>query len=60
MVEIILLALMVDDNGCIGDSAVLGDAPDIVIGEKKDSVGGNSGTFFSLRQTLILQVPKVD
>jgi hypothetical protein len=37
---------------CVGDSAVFGDAPDFVRGEKKDSVSSNSGTFFSLCQPM--------
>ncbi len=52
VVGIILLGLMVYDNARIGDSAVFGDAPDFVMGEKKDSVSANSGTFFSLRQPM--------
>ena len=34
------------------DSAVFGDAPDVVRGEKKDSISSNSGTYFSLRQPM--------
>ncbi len=52
MVEIIFLGPMVYDNACIGDGAVFGDAPDFVMGEKKDSVSANSGTFFSLCQPM--------
>ncbi len=47
MVGIILLGPMVYDNALVGDSAVFGDAPDFVRGEKKDSVSSNSGTYFS-------------
>jgi hypothetical protein len=43
---------MVYDNAGIGDIAVFGDAPDFVMGEKKDSVSANSGTFFSLHQPM--------
>jgi hypothetical protein len=43
---------MVNCNACVGDGAVLGDVPDFVIGEKKESVSGNSDTFFSLRQPM--------
>jgi hypothetical protein len=46
MVRIILLGPMVYDNACVGDSAVFGDAPDFIRGEKKDSVSSNSGTYF--------------
>jgi hypothetical protein len=28
---------MVDDNACVGDGGVFGNAPDFVMGEKKDS-----------------------
>jgi hypothetical protein len=45
-VSIILLGPMVNDNPRVDASAVLGDAPDFFMGEKKDSVSGNSGTFF--------------
>jgi hypothetical protein len=51
-VGIILLGLMVYDNSHVSDSAVFGDAPDLVMGEKKDSVSANSGTFLSLCQTM--------
>ncbi len=43
---------MVDDNARVGDSAVLGDTPDFVKGEKKDSVSGKGDTFFSLHQPM--------
>jgi hypothetical protein len=52
MVGIILLGSMVDYNACVGDSAVLGDTHDFVMGEKKDSVSGYGDTFFSLRQPM--------
>ncbi len=52
MVGIILLGPMAYDNARIGDGAVFGDAPDFFMGEKKDSVSGNSGTFLSLRQPM--------
>ncbi len=32
------------DNVHLGDGAVFGDAPDFIMGEKKDSVSANSGT----------------
>ncbi len=51
-VGIILLGPMVYDNARVGDGAVFGDAPDFVMGEKKDSVSANTGTFFSLRQPM--------
>ncbi len=51
-VGIILLGPMVYDNACVGDSAVFGDAPDFVMGKKKDIVSANSATFFSLRQPM--------
>ncbi len=35
-VGIILLGPVVDDNLHVGDGAVFGDAPDFVMGEKKD------------------------
>jgi hypothetical protein len=38
------------DNARVGDSAVFGDAPNFAMGEKKDCVSANSGTYFSLRQ----------
>jgi hypothetical protein len=37
---------MVYDNACVGDGVVFGDAPDFVMGEKKDSISANSGIFF--------------
>jgi hypothetical protein len=43
---------MVYDNARVGDDAVFGDAPDFVMGENKDDVSANSGTFFSLRQPM--------
>jgi hypothetical protein len=43
---------MVYDNACVGNGAVFGVAPDFVMGEKKDSVSGNSGTFLSLCQPM--------
>jgi hypothetical protein len=43
---------MVYDNAHVGDGAGFGDAPDFIMGEKKDSVSGNSGTFLSLRQPM--------
>jgi hypothetical protein len=43
---------MVNENACVGDGAVFGDAPDFVMGEKKDSVSANSGTYFFLRQPM--------
>ncbi len=43
---------MVDYSAYIGDGVVLGDMPDFFMGEKKDSVSGNSDTFFSLRQPM--------
>jgi hypothetical protein len=52
VVGIILLGTMVYDNARVGDSAVFGDAPGFVMGEKKDSVSTYSGTFFSLRQPM--------
>jgi hypothetical protein len=52
VVGIILLGLMVYDNARIGDGAVFGDEPDFVMGEKKDNVSDNSGSFFSLRQPM--------
>ncbi len=45
--------MMVNDNVHGGDCAILGNAPDFVMGEKKDSVSGNSGTFFSLCQPMM-------
>jgi hypothetical protein len=51
-VGINLLGPMVYDNACVGDGAVFGDAPDFVMGEKKDSVCANSGTYFSLHQVM--------
>ncbi len=53
-VWIILLGPKVTYNLRVGDGAVLGDAPDFVMGEKKDSVNGNSDTFLSLRQPMKL------
>ncbi len=50
--EIILLGPMVNYNAHVGNGAVLGDAPDFVMGEKKGSVSGNSDTLFSLRQCM--------
>ena len=52
MVGIILLGPMVYDNSRVGDGAVFGDMPDFSMGEKKDSVSANSGTYFSLRQPI--------
>ena len=52
MVGIIFLGPMVYDNAHVGDSSVVGVAPDFVRGEKKDSVRSNSGTYFSLRQPM--------
>jgi hypothetical protein len=46
VVGIILLEPMVYDNARVDDSAVFGDVPDFVMGEKIDSVNANSGTFF--------------
>jgi hypothetical protein len=43
-VGIILLGPMDYDNVHLGDGAVFGDAPDFIMGEKKDSVSANSGT----------------
>ncbi len=43
---------MADYNAHVGDSAVLGDTSDFVMGEKKDSVSGNSNSFFSLHQPM--------
>jgi hypothetical protein len=43
---------MVNYNAGVGDGAVLGDAPDFIMGEKKDSGSGNSDTFFSLHQPM--------
>jgi hypothetical protein len=43
---------MVDYNAGAGDNMVLGDTPDFVMGEKKDSVSGNGDTFFSLCQPM--------
>ncbi len=43
---------MVNYNVSVGDGAVLGDTSDFIIREKKDSVSGNSDTFFSLRQPM--------
>jgi hypothetical protein len=40
------------DNACIGDGAVFGDEPYFTMGEKKDSVSANSGTYFSLHQPM--------
>ncbi len=54
MVGIILLGLTVYDNVRVGDSAVFGDAPDFVMGEEKDSVNANGGTYFSLCQPMEL------
>jgi hypothetical protein len=64
VVGIILLGPMVNDNAHVGDGAVLGDAPDFVMGEKKIE-------FLWLHWYLLflapayevpwtLQVPKVD
>ncbi len=50
VVGIILLGMMANYNARVGDGAVLGDAPDFVMKEKKDSVSGNSDTFFFLCQ----------
>ncbi len=44
-VGIILLGSMVDYNARVSDGAVLGNTPDFVMGEKKDSVSGNGDTF---------------
>ncbi len=52
VVVIILLRPTVNYNAHLGDSAVLGDAPDFVMGEKKECVSGNSDTFFSLHQPM--------
>jgi hypothetical protein len=52
MVGIILLGLIVNYNARAGDGLVFGDVPDFVMGEEKDSVSGNSDTFFSLRQPM--------
>ncbi len=52
MVGIILPGPMVYDNVHVGDGAVFGDAPDFVMGKKKDSVSANCGTFVSLRQPM--------
>ncbi len=38
----------------VGDGAVLGDMPDFVMGEKKDSVSGNGDILFSLRKSMKL------
>ncbi len=43
---------MANYNAQVGDSAVLGDAPDFVVGENKDRGSGNSDTFFSLHQPM--------
>jgi hypothetical protein len=43
---------MVYDNVHVGDGAVFGDAPDFAMGEKKDSVSANSGTYFALHQPM--------
>ncbi len=51
-VEIILLGPMVYDNARVGDGVVFGDVPDFIMGEKKDSVSANSGTYFSLHQPM--------
>jgi hypothetical protein len=37
---------MVNYNARVSDGVVIGDAPNFVMGEKKDSVCGNSDTFF--------------
>ncbi len=52
MVGIILLRPMVYYHARVDNGAVFGDAPDFVMGEKKDSVSGNSGTFLSLCQPM--------
>ncbi len=51
-VGIILLGPMVYDNAHVGDGAGFGDTPEFIMGEKKDSVSANSGTFFSLCQPM--------
>jgi hypothetical protein len=51
-VGIILLGPMVYENARVGDGVVFGDAPDFIMGEKKDSVIANCGTFFSLHQPM--------
>ncbi len=43
---------MIDDNACVGDDAILRDASDFVVGEKKDSVCTNGNTFFALCQAM--------
>ncbi len=45
---------MVGYNARVGNSTVLGDMPDFIIGEKKDSVSGNGDNFFSLCQPMKL------
>jgi hypothetical protein len=43
---------MVYDNVHVDDGAVFRDVPDFVMGEEKDNVSANSGTYFSLRQPI--------
>ena len=52
MVRIVFLRAMIDDNVCVGDNAIVRDASDFVVREKKDSVSTNGNAFFALCQAM--------
>jgi hypothetical protein len=51
-VWVVLLWAMIDDDSCVGDDAVFGDAPDFIMQEKKDSVSTAGNAFFALCQVM--------
>jgi hypothetical protein len=49
---VILLGAVVDNNSCISDSSIFGNAPDFVMGKIESCVGTNSETFFALGEVM--------
>ncbi len=52
LIWVILLGAVVDNNSCVRDSLIFGNAPDFVMGKIENCVGTNSDTFFALGKAM--------
>jgi hypothetical protein len=49
---VIVMGAVVDNDSCVSDSSIFGNAPDFVMGKIENCVGTNSDTFFALGEAL--------
>jgi hypothetical protein len=52
LIRVILLGAVVDNDLCVSDNSISGNAPDFVMGKIENCVGTNSDIFFALGKAM--------